>query len=225
MAHLTRIDLPACDYDTALDLQRRYVHQVQDDPDQAYLILTEHVPPVITLGRQGQADDILLSDVELAERGIEVRRCRRGGQVTWHGPGQLTAYAIVCVGRSRRSVHAHVRHLEQAALDTLETFGICGQRRDDGAGVWVGRAKIASVGVAVERWVCYHGAAINVCNDLAAFEAIVPCGRRGERVTSIREVLGHDVRVDAVADVFARIFRDAAGLADAPLIADDGGGP
>ena len=218
MTNLTRIDLPVCDFDTALALQHDCVARIHTDPTAAYLILTEHDPPVITIGRNGSASDILASPQQLTDTRTQVRPCRRGGQVTWHGPGQLVAYPILSVGRGRRSVHAHVDVLQQAVIDTLKLFGIDAVRRDDCVGVWVGADKIASVGVAVDRWVCYHGVAINVCNDLSAFDAIVACGERGRAVTSMA-ALGCHPRVEAVADAFAKQFRELTGLTDSPLIA------
>ena len=224
MIHLTRIDLPASDFDSALTLQLDCVARVHADPTSAYLILTEHDPPVITVGRRGSPGDILASPEQLAETHTQVRSCRRGGQVTWHGPGQLVAYPILSVGRGHRSVHAHVDILQQTVIDVLRTFDIEAERRDGCIGVWVGEHKIASVGVAVQRWVCYHGVAINVSNDLAAFDAIVPCGERGRTVTSMATILGSDIRIEAVADAFAKRFCELGGLSDSPLIAD-GGGP
>ena len=222
MTHLTRIDLPVCDFDAALALQRDCVARVQADPTSAYLILTEHDPPVITIGRNGSDADILASPRQLAETRTQVRPCRRGGQVTWHGPGQLVAYPILSVGRKHRSVHAHVDILQQTVIDVLRTFDVNAARRDDCIGVWVGDDKIASVGVAVDRWVCYHGVAINVSNDLSAFDAIVACGEQRQAITNMTTVLAGDIRIEAVADAFAKSFCELARLSDSPLIADGG---
>lgn len=222
MTNLTRIDLPVCDFDTALALQRDCVARVKSDPASAYLILTEHDPPVITIGRHGREADILASPQQLAETHTQVRLCRRGGKVTWHGPGQLVAYPILSVGRGRRSIRAHVDVLQQTVVDALAIFGINATRRDDCIGVWVGESKIASVGVAVDRWICYHGVAINVCNDLSAFDAIVACGEPGRAITNVAALSDGEVRIEAVAEAFARCFCRLADLSDSPLIADGG---
>ncbi len=214
MTTLIRIDLPASNYDRALDLQRDCLGRVLADPDRAYLILTEHAPPVITLGPRGEPDDILASPTLLGDRGVQVRRCERGGQATLHAPGQLVAYPIVRLGRQRRSVHGHVHQLEKAVIATLADFGIAATRKEGCVGVWVDDAKIASVGVAVERWVSYHGVALNVCNDLSLFDLIVPCGQVNQPMTSMGALLGADVRLEEVADAFAAHF---ARIADLPL--------
>ena len=220
MTTLIRIDLPTCDYDSALRLQRRLVARVRADDTAAYLILTEHDPPVITLGRRSRWSDILASPQQLADSGAEVRRSGRGGRATWHGPGQLVAYPVLRLDRGRRSVHGHVRNLEETVVRTLARFDLPGRRRDGDAGVWAGDAKIASVGVAVQRWVSFHGVALNVCNDLSAFEMIVPCGRPGAAVTSMTEMLGREVSVEDVADSFAEAFADICGFDEGPMLAD-----
>ena len=212
MTTLLRIDMPACDYDSALRLQAEYVANVQADPTRAYLILTEHDPAVITIGRRGQRCDVLATPDQLTQRGVEVRDCSRGGQVALHGPGQLVAYPIVRLGGRRRSVHGHVRQLQQAVIETLGHFSIAADNCDDRVGVWAGSAKIASVGVAVEKWVSYHGLALNVCNDLSLFDLIVPCGAPGERMTSMAERLGETPRVADVADALAESFARLADL-------------
>lgn len=212
MTTLIRIDLPASDYDRALDLQRDCVARVWADPDQAFLILTEHTPAVITLGRRGQPGDILATAGALDGRGIRVRTCNRGGQATLHAPGQLVAYPIIRLGQKRRSVHGHVHQLEDAVIATLADFGIVGARKDASIGVWVGQAKIAAVGVAVDRWVSYHGVAVNVRNDLSLFDLIVPCGVPHQPVTSMGALLGAEVRIEDVADAFALHYSRMAGL-------------
>ena len=218
MTPLFRIDIPACDYDSALRLQQRCVRDVQADPARAYLILTEHDPAVITIGRRGERDDILATDDQLAQLGIEVRTCRRGGQVTLHAPGQLLAYAVMPLG-GPRSIHGHVRNLEEASIRTLADLGIEAQLQCQGAGVWVDQRKIASVGVAVDHWVSYHGLAVNVCNDLSLFDWIVPCGQSGIEMTRVNDLAPQPVEVAAVADAFAEHFADLAGLAIAEDVA------
>ncbi|MHC4562957.1 MAG: lipoyl(octanoyl) transferase LipB [Planctomycetota bacterium] len=221
MTTLIRIDLLSGDYDSALLLQNDLVERVLDDPSAAYLIFTEHDPPVITLGRRGGLQDILATPDQLASRGVCVRTIPRGGQTTCHSPGQLVAYAIVHLDQQRRSVHAHVANLEQAVVDTLTTYGLDAQRHEGEVGVWVRDAKIAYIGVAVRRWVSFHGVAINVCNDLSDFGLIVPCGREKTKVTSLSRLLGREVDVAEVSDRFTQSFCEITGLHEGMTLAGE----
>ncbi len=201
MRRLQHIHLGLADYATALDLQQRLVDDVLQDAGQAHLVTVEH-SPVITLGRRGNATDILASPQQLAAADIEVHSCTRGGQATYHGPGQLVTYPIWQLARGGRSVHGHVRLLEEAIIRLLGRFGIAAGRRADAVGVYVGRAKIAAIGVAVRRWVCYHGLALNVQPDLSHFDLIVPCGQPGAAATSMARLLGGELNmIDVVAQL------------------------
>ena len=215
MNELTVHNLGHISYADALAEQMGFVEALKaSHSDDVHLLLVEHDPPVITLGRRGQEEDILVSRQRLAERGIEVHDASRGGQVTYHGPGQLVAYVIAYLGRRGRDVRGHVRRLEETVIRTLAAFGLDGRRRDGQAytGVWVGPEeaprKIAAIGVAVSRWVSYHGLALNVRTDLSAFELIVPCGL-GEPVTSLAQETGLDRTVDEVKPVLVDAFRSA----------------
>ena len=207
-------NLSRMSYQAALDMQQALVARVQDDGGRtAHLMLLEHDPPVITLGRRGRAEHVLADEARLAALGVEVRRTRRGGEVTWHGPGQLVAYPIVRLDTRRRTVHGHVRGLERAVIDMLRGFGIDGVRREGAVGVWCGQSKVAAVGVAVSRWVAYHGLAVNVARDTRAFDLIVPCGRPGRgAVTSMSRLLGRDVSVTDAADALVPCLREALGF-------------
>jgi lipoyl(octanoyl) transferase len=160
-----------------------------------WLLFPEH-PPVLTMGRTGHEDSLRVDRAALARRGIEVFDVARGGDVTWHGPGQLVGYPIVdLAGRSptgapRRDLHAYLRALEGALIEALAGWGIAAERAPGLTGVWVKGRKIASLGIAVRRWVGYHGFALNVAPDLAAFELIHPCGLRDVRMTSVADQLG-----------------------------------
>ena len=148
------------------------------------LILLEH-EPVVTLGRGARAEHLLQSPAELARRGVTLAECSRGGDVTWHGPGQLVGYPIVDLAARGRDLHRYLRDLEEVLIRTLAAFDVAAGRIPGKTGVWVGAAKIASVGVAVRRWVAWHGFALNVAPDLAGFDAIVPCGLHGVRMTAL----------------------------------------
>jgi len=158
-----------------------------DHPDT--LVFCEH-PPVITLGRTTQDGSLLLSRELLAEQGIDVVEINRGGEATVHNPGQLVGYPIFNLTRSRQDLHWFLRLLEQAVIDTLSEYGVEAQRVDGLTGVWIGESrKICAIGIHCSRWVTSHGFALNVCNDLDLFNAIVPCGIRERGVTSlVREI-------------------------------------
>jgi len=207
MSELLHIDLGQCNYRDTLDFQHRLLERVQGcDDDTAYLILVEHVPAVITLGRRARAEHILATD------GVELVESRRGGDVTWHGPGQLVAYPIVRLTRRRRTMHGYVRNLEDAIIALLAKFDLAGGRQDGQIGVWVDGRKIAAIGVAVSRWVTYHGLSLNVSADMRGFDAIVPCGIQGASVTSISQLLGRDVPISQVKGMLIDALGEALGF-------------
>jgi lipoate-protein ligase B len=183
-----------------------------DIPD-TFLFL-EH-PPVITLGRASADGNVLAPHSVLAARGVEVFETSRGGDVTYHGPGQLVGYGIVDLKSHGRDVGAYLRRLEAAVIAFLARHGIAGERHPDYTGVWVGGHKVCAIGVRVDHWVTSHGFALNVDADLSPFDLIVPCGIRGRGVTSLAR-LGSGPRGDAawrledvareVGDELARAF-------------------
>jgi lipoyl(octanoyl) transferase len=183
------------------------------------LLLLEH-PAVLTLGRQSDPAHILATPEQLAARGIEVIRVERGGEVTYHGPGQLVAYPIVALARRGMLVRPFVRALEAALIETCSAHGVRAERRDGHPGCWCGvegpaARKIGALGLRVERGVTYHGIALNVTVDLADFELIDPCGMPGVRSTSIAAELDQRAAVPTTASVehaavaFARAFAEA----------------
>ena len=152
------------------------------------LLLVEH-PPVITYGRSTKQEHLLLDQRALAERGVELFEVERGGDVTFHGPGQLVGYPIIDLREHRQDLHWYLRQLEQVLIDALGTFGVSAQRRPSLTGVWTGGHKIASIGVHARQWVTWHGFALNVTTDLSYFDLIVPCGIADVEMTSLsREV-------------------------------------
>jgi len=168
-------ELGRTDYGQALELQRQIVAERQQGliPDQ--LLLLEH-PHVITLGRNGKAANLLASDEVLSRAGIAFYPTDRGGDVTYHGPGQLVGYPIMDLREWQRDVGAYVRAVEQTIIDTLADYGISAGRIPKLTGVWVDDRKIAAIGVHISRWVTSHGFALNVSTDLSYFQYIVPCG-------------------------------------------------
>ena len=178
------------------------------------LFLLEH-EPVITLGRNATAADVLFSPAELARRGIAVVETDRGGKVTYHGPGQLVGYPVVNLHPDRRDVRRYVRDLEEVLLRALAAFGIRGERSNAPervTSVWVGNDKIAAIGVHIARWVSTHGFALNVTNEpLANFAGIVPCGISDGGVTTMERVLGRPPDFEEVAGAVAAAFADVFG--------------
>lgn len=200
-------ELGVCPYASALALQEELVgRKIAGDADD-YLLLLEH-EPVYTLGRGAEERDLLGADMVL---GVPVFRVSRGGGVTFHGPGQLVAYPIVMLRHGGRDVHRYVRTLEDVLIATCADFGIAGERRTGLTGVWVGSAKIASIGVGVRRWTTFHGIALNVSTDLRFFERIVPCRMPDVRMTSMALLLGRAPSMTDVRVAFERRFRNAFG--------------
>jgi len=194
-------------YATAYEWQQAAAQRrIDGDPTDA-IILLEH-PPVVTMGRMADPAHILASRAALAERGIDVVESDRGGDVTYHGPGQLVAYPIMDLNRYRKDIGWYLRRLEETVIGVLDDFGIAGCRIDNLTGVWVDGAKVAAIGVAIRRWVTYHGAALNVAANMEHFKLITPCGIQNRPVASMRDILGRDVTVDEVAQRFVAWFAD-----------------
>lgn len=195
-------------YEDASLLQRRIADDVRGGADPT-LILLEH-PHTYTLGTRGDRAHVLRSDELLRARGAEVIRSDRGGDVTYHGPGQLVGYPIVNLRRRGEGPVAYVRALEATMIDTLTAFGIEAGRVSGRPGVWCGNAKIGAIGVRVSRGVTTHGFGLNVNTDLSYFGHIVPCGIADTGVTSMQEMVGAPLTMrdveDTVAATFARIF-------------------
>jgi len=169
------------------------------------LVFTEH-DPVYTLGvRKGAEQHLLWDTAELAQRGIAVFKTNRGGDITYHGPGQIVGYPIINLA-PRKDLHAYLRLLEQVLINTVGTFGLAAARREGKTGIWLGPRKIAAIGVAVKKWTTYHGFALNVHPDLAAFAGIVPCGITDGTVTSLAAELGSAPSAEEVKRVLALEF-------------------
>lgn len=195
-------------YLPAWELQKRLGQQVAEGQLPGVLLLLEH-PHVYTLGRRGRESDILLPREALAELGVEVHWTDRGGEVTYHGPGQLVGYPIVNLRAWGGGPVKYVETLEKTLIATLARLGVRGESDGRPTGVWVGEAKIAAIGVKISRGVTSHGFALNVCPDLSYFQHIVPCGLPGGQVTSLAGELGRAIAVDEVIPVLARCFGEA----------------
>ncbi len=202
------VSLGMLDYQAAYDLQRRLHALVVANELPDLLLLLEH-PHVYTLGRRGQQSHILASDEALTQLGVETHFTDRGGETTYHGPGQLVGYPIFNLRRWGGGVRKYVQTLEQtliAALAAEYGYGIAAYSEGKPTGVWVGDAKIAAIGVRVSRSVTMHGFALNVCPDLSFFDHIVPCGMPGARVTSMAQELGQEIAVSDVIPAISQAF-------------------
>lgn len=193
------------DYHSAYQMQERLVEarKRQQIPDT--LLLLEH-DPVITLGRGAKEAHLLADRSTLARNGIAVVETDRGGDITYHGPGQLVAYPVIDLGQSKRDVRRYVGRLEEVMIRMAAHFGLSAQRIAGLNGAWIGERKIGAVGVRIDRWVTMHGFAFNVNTDLTAFDLIIPCGIRDKQVTSLARELGRPVAMNEAVETAAREF-------------------
>ncbi len=181
------------------------MRQREEIPDQ--LLLLEH-PPVITLGRGGDATNLLATPDLLAAHGVRFFETTRGGDITYHGPGQIVGYPILHLGEGNRDVRKYVTKLEEVLIRTVAEYGIVAERAAGKRGIWVGNDKIAAIGVRIARWVTSHGWALNVSTSLEHFRLITPCGLQGTGVTSMERETGRQVSVDEVREVLAAKFAE-----------------
>ncbi len=212
------LNLGRVSYGAAFDLQKQLTEQRRTGEIPDTLLLLEH-PPTITLGRNADRSHIVATMEELSRQGIECVETDRGGDVTYHGPGQLVGYPILDLNEPphKPDLHRYFRQMEEALIGALGGFGICGERFGGYTGVWVAREnappeKIAAMGIRVSRWITRHGFALNVCPDLSHFSAIVPCGIHDYGVTSMTRVLGRDTSVASVIPGVVAAFTAEFGL-------------
>jgi lipoyl(octanoyl) transferase len=200
-------------YDEALEIQRSLAQaRIDGGLERDTLLVVEH-PRVITLGRSSKPQHLSAPRDVLESAGVEVHEIERGGDVTFHGPGQLVGYPIFDLSEHRQDVHWFLRQIESALIHALDTVGVPAERREGYTGVWTGGRKIASIGIHVKQWVTWHGFALNVTTDLSYFDLIVPCGIQDVVMTSVQRELGErtprDVwarTLDAVVLGFGEVF-------------------
>lgn len=211
------VSLGLVPYGEGLELQRGAVQEVAAGGVERLLLL-EHLP-VLTMGRASGAGNLLVPAEALAEAGIEFHAVERGGNITYHGPGQLVGYPVLDLNRQGRDLHRLLRGYEEVGLRVLARLGLTGRRDPRYTGVWVGEDKIMAIGVAVRHWVSFHGFALNIAPDLAHFALIHPCGIRDKGVTSLAKLLGRPVnRAEVeplVVEEFGRVF--GMGMVDKDL--------
>ena len=209
---LAVIRLPEVEYGEAFELQRRLLEERRLGARPDTLLLLSH-PPVVTVGRGGGAEHVLLPEDELRRRGIALWETDRGGDVTFHGPGQIVGYVIFDLRDHGQDLHRFLRRMEGAILRALASFGIEGRRISGLTGVWVGERKVCAIGIKVSRWISMHGFAFNVSTDLSYFDVIVPCGISDRGVTSLSALLGREVDRREVEDALMMAFAEEFGLA------------
>jgi lipoyl(octanoyl) transferase len=193
-------------YAEALGLQEDLVARRREGSIPDTLVLLEH-PHVITLGSSADPAHVLMVEAERQARGVELFEVGRGGDVTYHGPGQLVAYPILDLKPDRKDLHAYLRDLEEVLIRVAASYGVDAGRREGLTGVWTLGGKLAAIGVRVSsQWIASHGTALNVSSDLGFFEAIVPCGIQDEGVTSLERELGRKVDLGEAGERYARHF-------------------
>ncbi|MBI5877576.1 MAG: lipoyl(octanoyl) transferase LipB [Chloroflexi bacterium] len=196
----------------ALELQKRLVALRKAGRIDDTLLLLQH-PPVITLGVRGRDEHVLAPRAWLAQQGVEVVRTERGGDVTYHGPGQLVGYPIIDLAGYRKDVGWYVSTIASVIVDVLAEIGVSGVYEPSTPGVWVGNDKVAAIGARIEGWVTYHGFGLNVAPDMAHWQWIVPCGIPDRGVTSIAQLSGRAVNVNDMLEPVVRGFGRAFGVA------------
>jgi lipoyl(octanoyl) transferase len=200
------VRLGRMNYEECLELQREVAKQrISGAIPHDVLLLVEH-PPVVTLGRSSRQKNLISSPAFLSSRGVELFEVERGGDVTFHGPGQLVGYPIFDLKRHRQDLHWYLRSVEEVLIRTLSEYGVPGERSTGYTGVWTRGRKIASIGVHARDWVTWHGFALNVFTDLSYFDLIVPCGIVGVEMTSIHKETGSSPALGEVSDFVAREF-------------------
>jgi lipoyl(octanoyl) transferase len=209
------VDLGSIGYAKAYALQKRVVAARKAGAIEDTLLLCEH-PHVITLGRNGKRENLLASEQVLRQKGVEFHSTDRGGDITYHGPGQIVGYPILNLGAIRRDVVWYVRMLEEAMIRATAEFGVAAERVAGKTGIWVGSGgreeKLAAIGVHISRWVTSHGFAYNVSTDLRNFDLIVPCGIADRKATSLEKLLGRNVEEKEVAPRIAKHLGELLGL-------------
>jgi lipoyl(octanoyl) transferase len=215
MLKALQVDLGLIPYEEAYALQKRIVAARKLGAIEDVLLFLEH-PHVITQGRNGKREHLLASEHVLRQKGVEFFETSRGGDVTYHGPGQIVAYPILNLGAIRRDVVWYVRQLEEAMIRATAEFGIVAGREEGKTGVWVGEnkksEKLAAIGVHISRWITSHGLAYNVSTDLRNFELIVPCGIADRRATSLEKLLGRSIAAKEIKPKLASHLGEVFGL-------------
>lgn len=209
--NVTIIDIGRSQYDEVWQLQKELFDLRNSGAIEDVLILTEH-DHVYTIGKSGDQNHLLATEEELSLQGIGVFNIDRGGDITYHGPGQIVGYPILDLNSYGPDIHLYMRKLEEVMIRSLKKFKIDGIREEGMTGVWVNGEKIGAIGVKVSRWITMHGFALNVNTDLSKFDRIVPCGIFHKGVTSMSRVLEERIVIEDVKKIIARSFEDVFGV-------------
>ncbi|MCP4633599.1 MAG: lipoyl(octanoyl) transferase LipB [candidate division Zixibacteria bacterium] len=214
---LNLINLQKTKYKPTWDIQKNLVKRRADGKIDDCLIVTEH-EPVITMGRATDYDNLLVDKEDLRKKGVDLHEIERGGDITFHGPGQIVLYPIINLRKRGRDVHQYLRDLEEFTITALIDIGLEASVKEGLTGIWVDNYKIGAIGVAVSRWITYHGIAINVTTDLDYFKLINPCGITEYPVGSLSQLLGKDVNMEQVNKLLVRNFADFFGYKNVKAI-------
>jgi len=205
------VELGRVDYSVSLEIQEKLVAARIKGSIPDILLLLEH-PPTYTTGRLGHPKNLLVSEEELAREGLRLFRINRGGDITFHGPGQLVGYPILNLRDYGQDIHLYLRTLEKLLIETLKGWDIVGYQVPGLTGVWAGGKKIASIGVGVKRWVSFHGFALNVNTDLSYFQKINPCGLNAQEITSMAQITQQKITLEEVIQRIILSFEELLGL-------------
>lgn len=203
--HLSFVDLGLCNYGLALQKQKELLEKRAIDAIPDTLILVEH-SPVFTMGKHGKLENLLISDRVLREKNVELYRIERGGDITFHGPGQLIGYPIFKINQSLVGIRQFIFEIEKVLCNTLKSLDIQARSNHPYIGVWVENRKIASIGIAVKNHVTFHGFALNISTDLSYFDLINPCGLKNIKMTSIEKELNKKIPIQSVKDCIKKEF-------------------
>ncbi|MDP2036612.1 MAG: lipoyl(octanoyl) transferase LipB [Ignavibacteria bacterium] len=200
-------DLGFIDYQQAWDLQREiFAKRTKDEISDTFFML-EH-PHTYTLGKVAEKENLISSEDQLKELGVSVYEIDRGGDITYHGPGQIVGYPIIKLSDWKEDTHEYLRGLEEVIMKVCTDYGLTTHRNPKYTGVWIGERKIAAIGIKVSRWTTMHGFAFNVNTDLNYFGGIIPCGIRDKEVTSLKRELGKEISIDEVKEKFVEKFKE-----------------
>ena len=208
-------------YKSGLDLQHRLLKARQEDQIPDTILMLQHTP-VVTIGNRGRTQYLLKTEKEYADLGIDLVHAERGGDVTFHAPGQWVLYPILYLGGNEADSHGYLFNLEEVAIRTLHDFGIEGFRKEGKSGAWTDQGKIAAIGFRLKRWVSFHGMSFNVNLDLSGFQTIVPCGLVGEPVASLQTILKE--KTPTMQDVQRQLFHHFSNVCNRSLIYFDSEG-
>ncbi len=203
-------DLGLVDYKEAWDLQKKIfeLRRGNQIPDTFFML--QH-PHTYTLGKVADKSNLLSSEEQLKDAGVSVYEIDRGGDITYHGPGQIVGYPIISLSGWKEDTHLYLRSLEEVIILTLSVYGIESGRNPKYTGVWIGDRKIAAIGIKVSRWITMHGFAFNINTDLSFFNGIIPCGIKEKEVTSLQKELGREIDIDEVKNILIEKFTEVFG--------------